>query len=106
MKFFETLLQLVVIIPSFRGTALSPCNPFPVSVSDKVKGLLALSGKKQLDLAIHFGMSKQTMSNKMARESWSAKDLAKVAEFVGCKVGFVLPDGQHIFLEPEDDTEE
>ncbi len=77
-----------------------------MSVSDKVKGLLALSGKKQLDLAAHFGMSKQTMSNKMARDSWSAKDLAKVAEFAGCKVGFVLPDGQHIFLEPEDDTEE
>lgn len=77
-----------------------------MSVSDKVKGLLALSGKKQLDLAAHFSMSKQTMSNKIARDSWSAKDLAKVAEFAGCKVGFVLPDGQHIFLEAEDDTEQ
>ena len=77
-----------------------------MSVSDKVKGLLALSGKRQIELADCFGMTKQTMSNKMARDSWSAKDLARVAEFVGCKIGFLLPDGQHIFLEAELDLEE
>ena len=76
-----------------------------MSVSDKVKGLLALSGKRQIELADFFGMTKQTMSNKMARDSWSAKDLARVAEFVGCKIGFLLPDGQHIFLEAELDLE-
>ena len=48
-----------------------------MSVSDKVKALLALSGKRQLDLAEYFGMSKQTMGNKMSRSSWSGKDLAK-----------------------------
>ncbi len=73
-----------------------------MSVSDKVKGLLALQGKRQLDLAEYFGMSKQTMSNKMARNSWSAADLAKVAEFTGCKVAFVLPDGQHLYIDPEE----
>ena len=77
-----------------------------MSVSDKVKGLLALSGKRQIELADFFGMTKQTMSNKMARDSWSAKDLARVAEFVGCKIGFLLPDGQHIVLEAELDLEE
>ena len=77
-----------------------------MSVSNKVKGLLALSGKRQIELADFFGMTKQTMSNKMARDSWSAKDLARVAEFVGCKIGFLLPDGQHIFLEAELDLEE
>ena len=71
-----------------------------------MKGLLALSGKRQIELADYFGMTKQTMSNKMARDSWSAKDLARVAEFVGCKIGFLLPDGQHIFLEAELDLEE
>lgn len=77
-----------------------------MSVSDKVKGLLVLSGRRQIELADYFGMTKQTMSNKMARDSWSAKDLAKVAEFAGCRVGFLLPDGQHIFLEPNIDSEE
>ena len=72
-----------------------------MAVSDKVKCLLAVSGKRQIDLAAYFGMSKQTMSNKMSRDSWSAKDLARVAEFCGCRVGFLLPDGQHIFVEAE-----
>lgn len=69
--------------------------------SDKIKALLMLSGKKQMELAEHFGMSRQTMNNKFGRDSWSAKDLVKVADFCGCSVGFVLPDGQHIFLEKE-----
>ena len=73
-----------------------------MSVSDKIKGLLALQGLRQIDLAESFGMSKQTMSNKMARNSWSATDLEKVAKFAGCKVAFVLPDGQHIFIESDD----
>ena len=67
-----------------------------MSVSDKVKGLLALCGKKQVDMAASFGMSKQTMGNKMNRGSWSANDLAKAAEFCGCKLAFIMPDGQQI----------
>ena len=80
-----------------------------MSVSDKVKGLLALCGKKQVDMAASFGMSKQTMGNKMNRGSWSANDLAKAAEFCGCKLAelaaalgctveirFVTQDGEEI----------
>ena len=73
-------------------------------ISDKVKGLLALSGRRQIDLAEAFGMSKQTMNNKLSRDSWSGKDLAKVADFCGCKLAFVLPDGQHIFIEQENEN--
>ena len=73
-------------------------------ISEKVKGILALSGKRQIDLAGEFGMTKQTMNNKLSRDSWSGKDLAKVAEFCGCKLAFVLPDGQHIFIEPENEN--
>ena len=72
-----------------------------MSVSDKVKGLLALCGKKQIDLAEYFGMSKQTMGNKMSRGSWSANDLAKAAEYCGCKLAFIMPDGQQIIIKPE-----
>ena len=74
-----------------------------MSISDKVKGLLALRGKKQLELAEHFDMSKQTMSNKMARGSWSGDDLARVAEFCGCKLAFVLPDGQQILISSDNE---
>lgn len=70
-----------------------------MSATEKVKALLALSGKKQVELAKEFDMSPQTMSNKMARGSWSAADLAKVAAFCGCELAFVLPDGQKIIIE-------
>lgn len=67
----------------------------------KIKALLAIREKKQIDLAQHFGMTKQSMNNKMSRDSWSAEDLVRVAEFCGCKVAFVCPDGQHIYLSGE-----
>ena len=73
-----------------------------MSVSDKVKGLLALCGKKLVDMAASFGMSKQTMGNKMNRGSWSANDLAKAAEFCGCKLAFIMPDGQQIIIDVEE----
>lgn len=75
-----------------------------MAISDKVKGLLTLCGKKQIDLAEHFGMSKQTMANKMARNSWSGRDLAKAAAFCGCKLAFIMPDGQQIFIDCEPDA--
>lgn len=72
-----------------------------MATSDKVKALLALSGRKQVELAGHFGMTAQSMNNKMNRDSWSAKDLMMVAEFTGCKLAFVLGDGQQINIEAE-----
>ena len=72
-----------------------------MSVSNIVKGLLAIRGIKQIDLASHFVMSKQTMSNKFARNSWFASDLVKTADFCGCKLAFILPDGQQIIIEDD-----
>ena len=45
-----------------------------MSMSDKVKALLALSGKKQTELA----------------------------EFCGCSLAFILPDGQQMVLKHEE----
>ncbi len=72
-----------------------------MTISETVKGLLAMNGKRQIELAAHFGMSKQTMSNKMARNSWFGSDLVKAAEFCGCKLAFILPNGQQIVIEDE-----
>lgn len=71
-------------------------------VNDKVRAILALAGKRNIDLAGLYGVSKQSMNNKMTNNRFSADDLIRIAEFAGCRVAFVLPDGQHIFLEPED----
>ena len=77
-----------------------------MTISETVKGLLAMCGKRQIELAAYFGMSKQTMSNKMARNSWFGSDLIKAAEFCGCKLAFVLPNGQQIILEGEEPKKE
>ncbi len=70
-----------------------------MSVSKSVKAALLEADMKQLELAEAFGMSKQTMSNKMAMDRWSGKDLVKVAELTGCKLAFVLPNGKTIEIE-------
>ena len=72
-----------------------------MAISNVVKGLLAMRGIKQIDLAAHFGMSKQTMSNKFARNSLFGPDLVKVADFCGCKLAFVFPDGQQITIDDD-----
>lgn len=69
--------------------------------SDKVKALLALSGKKQIDLAEEFGMVRQAMGNKMARDSWSTADLIKVAKYTNSRLLFETADGQRIYLDTE-----
>ena len=70
------------------------------TVSSKVKMLLGFYGRKQNELLGCLNMgSKQSINNKMARDSWSAQDLATVADFLGCKVGFILPDGSYIYLD-------
>ena len=76
-----------------------------MTISETVKGLLAMSGKRQIELAQFFGMSKQTMSNKIARNSWFASDLVKTAELCGCKLAFIMPDGQQIIIDADTQKE-
>ena len=72
-------------------------------VSDQMKALLSMRGSKLSDLAGFFGIKPQSMSNKIVRNNWTAEELLKIAEFCGCKVAFVFPDGQLIYL-PNDET--
>lgn len=70
------------------------------SISSKVKMLLSFYGRKQIDLMGPLNMaSKQSLNNKVAQDRWSAQDLTAVAEFLGCKVGFIMPDGTTIYLD-------
>ncbi len=75
-----------------------------MTVSDIIKGLLSMTGKKQADLAEVLGMSsKQAMSNKVRMNRWSADDLIKAAELCGGKVAIIMPDGQTIQLRNDED---
>ena len=76
-----------------------------MAISKKVKALLAEVDKKQSDLLDVLDIkSKQSLSNKFSNERWSADDLVKVAEFCGCKLAFVLPNGERIVLDSEECT--
>ena len=71
-------------------------------ISDVVRMALLKAGMQQNELAKIWGISsRQAMNNKFARGSWSANDLANVAEITGGKLVIVYPDGQEFLVKPE-----
>lgn len=70
-----------------------------MSANTAVSQALAKKGMRQVDLAKFWGVSKAAISNKFYRNSWSADDLIKAANILGCKLMFVYPDGQQIYIE-------
>jgi DNA-binding Xre family transcriptional regulator len=57
-----------------------------MSVSEKIKSLLKLKSKKNKDLAEYLHITPQSMRNKFNRGSFSADDLIKICDFLGCKL--------------------
>ncbi len=77
-----------------------------MGVSANIKALLALSGLKQSDLLQPLSMSsRQSLSNKFTNERWSAQDLVDISHLCGCKLAFILPNGQQIIMENESKKE-
>lgn len=72
-----------------------------MSVTNKVKALMHLNNKDHAALAAALGISKQALSNKFSRDSFSAEDLIKVSEALGCELAFVSGDIK-IVLDMED----
>lgn len=71
-----------------------------MSISNRVRALLNLTGKQQNDLIEPLEMSsKQSLYNKFTKDRWTGKDLITVAEATGCKLAFVLPNGDMVTLE-------
>ena len=71
-------------------------------VSDKVRSVLALAGKRPADLAELYETSQQSMNNKLSLNRFSADDLIRIAEFTGCRLAFVFPDGGQMFFSLDD----
>jgi len=71
-----------------------------MSISANIKALLTLSERKVSDLMGPLRMSsRQSLSNKFTNERWSAQDLTTVAELCGCKLAFIMPNGQQIIID-------
>ena len=73
-----------------------------MSLSTKIKALLNWSGRDHAGLAEHLGISKQALSNKFYRDSFSAADLVKVADFTESRLSFVFPDGNKVVIDNGD----
>ena len=74
-----------------------------MSISSSIRALLNIKGLKQKDLLPAFGRTSiQGLSNKFREERWSAADLVTVAEFTGCKLAFILPDGERVLISAGD----
>ena len=74
-------------------------------IKDKINALLLLAGKKQIDAAIDFGMSRESFNNKLraADTRFNTSDLIKIADMTNTTLSFVDKNGRIIVdLVPED----
>ena len=76
-----------------------------MSIKNAVRMALSKKGLNQADMAKAWGISPQAVNNKFYRDSWSAADLMKVAEITGGRLEFVYPDGQTIFILPDEEAQ-
>lgn len=58
-------------------------------MKDSIKAMVSLKGKTMTELAQYLGMSRQALSNKFYRDSFSGDDLLKIANFLDCKLAFI-----------------
>ncbi len=73
-----------------------------MSVTDKIRATINLSGKSKAELAAYLNISNQSLSNKLSRGSFSAEDLIKIADFTGSTLLFEFKEDQKIKLLKED----
>lgn len=73
-----------------------------MTVSSKIKALLKLKNVEHSALAEYLGISKQALSNKLFRGSFSATDLIRIANFLKCDLSFISDDGQRITIDITD----
>ena len=62
------------------------------TITGKIKALLAMAGKKNVELARYLGIFPQSLQNKFNRGSFSADDLIKIADFCGAELVYLVGD--------------
>lgn len=73
-----------------------------MSVANKVRAMLNITGKKPSDFADCLGISVQAVRNKFSRDSLSISDIIKIADALGWELQCKAPDGQSITLTIDD----
>ena len=64
------------------------------TITSRIKSLLSLAGKKNIELASYLGITAQSLQNKFNRGSFSADDLIKISSFVGAELSFTMGDNK------------
>ena len=62
----------------------------PLTASEKIKVILKRRKMTLGDLADKLEQSRQNLSNKMSRDNFSERDLAQIAEALGCSFDTVF----------------
>ena len=78
---------------------------FHMSVSNILRMAASKKGMNQAKLAEACGTSPQAFANKFSRDTWTAKDLMKIASVTGGRLAFIYPDGQQLFFVPDEAEE-
>lgn len=77
-----------------------------MSVANKIRALLNLTGRKPADLSRCLGKSVQSVRNKFSQDAFSIADLLKICDFLGCEMSIRTQDGQTVLFTLSDVMQE
>lgn len=72
------------------------------SPSKKIKSILAYKDIKYDDVAEYFNMTKQSLSNKLSRGTFTLDDMIKFGNVAGAKLVYQFEDGYHVDFTVDD----
>lgn len=71
-------------------------------VGDKIKQIMKEKGVRVNQLAEYMGVKPQSVTNKFARDSWSAQDLISVLDFLGCQLSVEYKPDTKLYFSMDD----
>ena len=75
-------------------------------IQDKIKGLITMSGKKQIDIANAWEISQQQLNNKIRLNAWKISDLIDLAEQTNTQLAFIDQQGKTVITFDRSDLPE
>lgn len=75
-------------------------------IQDKIKALITLSGKNQIDIANKWNISRQQLNNKIRLNAWKINDLIELAEQTSTQLAFIDKTGKPVITFESSDLPE
>ena len=73
-----------------------------MSMTSKIRDIMLLRGKSTRDMAVILEVEEQSFRNKLARQSFSADDLVKIAGALDAQLYMELGENQRVRFEQSD----